>query len=312
MQPDWAAAVTYYLQKGKPVMRRVLGNKVAILIFTLPTILIFTCVIFFPILKTFTMSFYSWDGLNNPEFISLSNYTRMFRSSDFLISIKNSVVFSLVITLYQIGLGSVMAVMVSNVRFKGRRFFRSSYFIPVVLSVTVVSQLWLSIYHAEFGLLNRLFEMLGISYRQAWLSQPGISILAVAATEAWKGMGYHMTIIYAGLRSIPEHYYEAAVIDGASPLRKFFSVTMPLMAETYKICLILCLTFGFRVFEQVFIMTRGGPGNATFTMTMMLYKAAFSLQKFGYGCAVATVLVIQCVLVMLLINSFIARERITY
>lgn len=293
-------------------MRKVLGNKVAILVFTLPTLIIFTCVIFFPIGKTVIMSFYDWDGLNVPEFIGISNYAKMFRASEFLISIKNSIIYSIFIAVYQIGLGSVMANLVLNNRLAGRRLFKSSYFIPVVLSVTVVSQLWLSIYHTEFGLLNRFFEMLGISYRQAWLSDPGVSILAIALAESWKGMGYHMVIIYAGLRSIPEHYYEAAEIDGATPLRKFASVTLPLMAETYKICLILCLTFGFRAFEQIFIMTRGGPGNATFTMTMMLYKGVFSLQKFGYGCAVATVLVLQCILVMMLINRFVARERITY
>jgi raffinose/stachyose/melibiose transport system permease protein len=293
-------------------MKKVLGNKAAILAFTMPTLLVFTAVIFFPIIKTFTMSFYEWDGLNRPDFISFDNYIRMFKSRDFLTSIKNSIIFSLFITVYQIGLGSVMAVLISNKRLAGNKVFKSSYFIPVVLSITVVSQLWLSIYHTEFGLLNKLFEIIGISYRQSWLSQPGIAILAVAITDAWKGMGYHMIIIYAGLKGIPEHYVEAAAIDGASPIRKFFSVTLPLMAETYKICLMLCLTFGFRVFEQVFIMTRGGPGNATFTMTMMLYKAVFSLQKFGYGCAVAIVIVLQCVIVMLAVNRSIARERLTY
>lgn len=293
-------------------MKKVLSNKIAILVFTMPTLLIFTIVIFFPILKTLVMSFYDWDGLNKPDFISFNNYVRIFKSSDFLVSTKNSIIFSLFITIYQVGLGSVMAVLVANKRLPGKKFFRSSYFIPVVLSVTVVSQLWLSIYHTEFGLLNRLFEFLGMSYRQSWLSQFDTAIFAVAITEAWRGMGYHMVIIYAGLRSIPEHYLEAAVIDGASPTRKFFSVTLPLMAETYRICLILCMTFGFRAFEQVFIMTRGGPRNSTFTMAIMLYKAVFSLQKFGYGCAIATVIVIQCVIVMLVINRFIARERFTY
>ena len=293
-------------------MKKVLGNKLAIAVFILPTLVVYTCIVFYPVIKTFVMSFYNWDGLNTPEFISLSNYIKMFKSPDFTISIKNSLIFSLIISTYQIGMGTVMALLILNKRIKARRFFRSSYFIPVVLSVTVVSQLWLSMYHTEFGLLNRLFEALGLDYRQAWLSQPGINIIAIAAAESWKGMGYHMTIIYAGLRSIPEHYHEAATIDGASPLRKFFSIIMPLMAETYKICMILCLTFGFRVFEQVFIMTRGGPGNSSFTMTMMLYKAAFSLQKFGYGCAVAAVLVIQCILVMVIINRFVARERIAY
>lgn len=293
-------------------MKKVFGNKTAILVFTMPTLLIFTIVIFFPILRTLAMSFYDWDGLNKPDFISFDNYARIFKSSDFLISTKNSIIFSLFITIYQIGLGSVMAVLISNKKLPGKKIFRSSYFIPVVLSVTVVSQLWLSIYHTEFGLLNKLFEILGLSYRQSWLSQFDTAIFAVAVTDAWKGMGYHMVIIYAGLKGIPEHYLEAATIDGASPVRKFFSVTLPLMAETYKICLMLCLTFGFRVFEQVFIMTRGGPGNATSTMAMMLYKAVFSLQKFGYGCAIAIVIVIQCIIVMLAINRFIARERVTY
>lgn len=293
-------------------MRKYLGNKAAIALFTIPTLLIYSIVIFYPMLQTVFRSFFEWDGLNVPAFIKLDNYVKLFTSDDFIVSTKNSIIFSSVITVYQIGLGTIMALLLSSVTLRGRNFFKSSYFIPVLLSVTVVCQLWLSIYNGQYGLLNKVFEVFGMDYRQDWLSDSKVAMVAIAFVNAWQGMGYHMTIIYAGLKSIPSSYYEAAKIDGASPAQAHIRITLPLMAETYKICLILCLTFGFKAFEHMFIMTGGGPGNATFTMAMLLYKAVFRLQQYGYGCSVATVLVIQCIVVMLIINRFVARERISY
>lgn len=123
------------------------------------------------------------------------------------------------ITVFQIGIGTILAFAVSNVKIKGRNFFRIVYYLPVVLSITVVCQLWLSVYNAEFGLLNKFFEMIGLSFRQDWLSDRHQAIYAIASVNAWQYMGYHFSLILAGIKSIPSSYYEAAEIDGASKLQ---------------------------------------------------------------------------------------------
>ena len=182
----------------------------AFLVFTVPLLLIYTLIIVYPVIQTFIMSFFAWDGLNTPEYTGLANFKRVFASKDLRVSFLNGIRYSLFIAIYQIGIASLIANLLNSRGLKGRKVFRTSFFIPVVLSITVVSQLWLAIYHGEFGLLNTIFESLGMEYRQYWLFEPDSTIYAIAFVDAWKGMGYHLIILYAGLRSIPDMYFEAA------------------------------------------------------------------------------------------------------
>jgi len=171
----------------------------------------------------------------------------------------------------------------------------------------------LSIYNPEYGLLNRVFELLGIQYQQEWLSSMGLpSILAIAFVSSWQGMGYQLALLYAGAKSIPNEIFEAARIDGASNFQTHRFITIPLMAETYRICLIFVVTAGLNAFAYMQIMTNGGPGTATYTLTFLMYRSAFRIFEYGYGCAAAVVLVALCLGVTLTINRFVARERIVY
>lgn len=177
----------------------------------------------------------------------------------------------------------------------------------MLLSASVVAQLWISIYHGDFGLINQLAKMAGGEWQQNWLNEPVKGIIAIVLAEAWKGMGYHMLIIYAAMRNVPRVYYEAAYIDGASKGQQFFNITLPLTIPTIKVCVVMCITYGFRAFEMIFLMTGGGPGNFSHTLPIMMYKALFNLQKYGYGSAIAVVIVVFCVGLMLLINKLTAR-----
>lgn len=216
------------------------------------------------------------------------------------------------LAVYQIGVSSILAVLLSLKRIKGRKFFRTSLFIPVVLSVTVVCQLWISIYNGQYGLLNKIFEVLGTQYRQDWLSGKNSAIIAIAFADSWQYMGYYLVLIYAAMRSIPEHYYEAAEIDGAGTLTKYFKITLPLLTETYKLCLTLTITGGLKAFSTMYIMSGGGPGTSTYTLTYFMYRSAFRVNEFGYACASASVLVIQCLLVTIIINKLMSKDVIYY
>ena len=297
-------------------MKRVRQNKVAILLFTMPALTIYTLVVFYPILQTAIQSFYKWDGINPGEFIGLQNYVKLFtRDRAFRTAILNGLLFPTVTVLYQIDFGSVLAFVLSSKRIRGSRFFRSAYFIPSTLSTVIVCKLWLAVLASDpssLGLLNRLFVLFGLSYRQNWLSSGLSGILIMGLVAAWQGIGNTVLILYTAVKSIPEQYYEAALTDGATSFQAHTKITIPLLSETYKMLLILILSGGLRAFEHMYIMTGGGPGNQTTTLTNLMYKSTYLSNNFGYACAVAMTLVLECLLFTLLINRFVARERITY
>lgn len=291
-------------------MRNTLQNKRAILVFTLPAIILFSVVVCIPIFNTLQKSFFSWDGLSTPIFIGWKNYTRLFKDDLFYISIKNALKYSCVLACYQVGMGSLFAFLLSLDKIRGRKFVRTVLFIPVVLSVTVVCQLWLSIYNGEYGLLNKMFEMLGVNYSQDWLSGQNSAIYAIAFVDAWQFMGYYLVLIYTAMKSIPEHYYEAADIDGAGPLHKYLKITIPMIKETYKLCLILTITGGLKAFSCMYMMSQGGPGTATYTLTYLMYRSAFRVNEFGYGCTSASILVVFCLVITIMINKLVKTDTL--
>jgi raffinose/stachyose/melibiose transport system permease protein len=293
-------------------MQSFFSNKKAIAIFVLPSLLLFTIIVFYPLAQIFIKSFYDWNGLSKGTFIGLENYTRLFEDTTFKISIKNGLIFAAFLTIYQIGLGTVLAFAASNIKTKAGGFFRIVYFLPVVLSVTVVCQLWLSVFNSEYGLLNKIFEMIGMDFSQDWLSERDNAIYVVAFVNAWHYLGYQFALILAGIKSIPSHYYEAAQIDGASPFQAHLKITVPMLAETYRFCLVLAITGGLNAFTQMFIMTNGGPGTSTYTLTYMMYSSAFRASEYGYGMASASFLVIECLIATIVINKLIAKENIVY
>lgn len=287
-------------------------NKLALVLFMAPLSIVYLLIIIFPLCQAFVMSFANWDGVNKAVFSGLANYKKLFRSSDLLVSIQNSIIFSVFLTIYQLGLGTFFAFILVNGRIKGKRFFKDAYFLPQLLSVSVVSQLWISIYHGDFGLINTIARNLGLTWHQTWLNKPVQGILAVVVAESWKGMGYHMLIIYAAMHNVPKIYYEASIIDGASKGQQFRYITLPLIAPTLKVCFVMAFTFGFRAFEPIFIMTGGGPGNQTYTLPIMMYKALFGMQKYGYSNAIAVVIVAMCVSIMLLVDKVTKNWLVEY
>ncbi len=282
-------------------------KKGALIVFMAPVMILFGLIIVIPLIQSAVMSFTEWDGVNKAIFNGLDNYKKLFTSRDLTVSMRNSILYSVVLTIYQVGLGTFFAYVFTNFEFRTKGFFKNVYFFPVLLSASVVAQLWISIYHGDFGLINQIAKAMESEWQQNWLNEPIKGIIAIVLAEAWKGMGYHMLIIYAAMRNVPQVYYEASYIDGASKSQQFFNITLPLTVPTIKVCVVMCITYGFRAFEMIQLMTAGGPGNFSYTLPIMMYKALFGLQKYGYGSAIAVVIVIFCVGLMLLINKLTER-----
>ncbi|CQR54189.1 sugar ABC transporter permease [Paenibacillus sonchi] len=290
-------------------MNKYLGNKSALALFLLPALLLYSVILIYPVLQTVVRSFYDWDGLSTAAFSGIANYRELFNDPLLSTSLKNGLIFALVLAGFQIGLGTVLALVCANPRTRGRKLLKTAYFIPVVLSVTVVCQLWIAMYDPTNGLVNKLFELLNIPYRQNWLSSPTQSIIAIAFVNAWQFMGYQFSLLYAGVKAVPEDYFEAATIDGCGKWRAHWHVTLPLMRETYKFCFTIAITSGIGAFVQMLIMTNGGPGTTNYTMTFMIYRYAFMESNYGYACAVSVLLVLISLIATVVINKVFDRGQ---
>jgi len=289
-------------------MKRYLSNKWAIALFIAPALILFVGFVFIPIVQVFYYSLFDWDGVNKATFLGLDNYVKLFGTSAFKVANLNGLKFGLLITVYQIFFATLFALAVTDKRVPFRKFFRTAYFIPVVLSVTIVCQLWVSIFDADHGLLNTLMDRLGIEWRQNWLNGRYSAIWAVAFVNAWQWMGYQFALIVAGMKSIPQDFYEAAELDGCTTVQTHWYMTLPLLKDTYNFCLLVSVTGGIKAFTEIQIITRGGPGTATNTLAYIMYRQAFVTHKYGYGLSAAAILVLECLVVILILN-WLFRDR---
>ncbi|AIQ45873.1 sugar ABC transporter permease [Paenibacillus sp. FSL R7-0273] len=290
-------------------MNKYLGNKPALALFLLPALILYSVILIYPVLQSVVRSFYDWDGLSTATFAGLSNYRELFSDPLLATSLKNGALFALVLVVFQIGLGTILALVCANPRVRGRKLLKTAYFIPVVLSVTVVCQLWIAMYDPTNGLVNKLFDVLGIPYQQNWLVSPTQSIIAIAFVNAWQFMGYQFSLLYAGVKAVPEDYFEAATIDGCGKWRAHWHVTLPLMRETFKFCFTIAITSGIGAFVQMLIMTNGGPGTTNYTLTFMIYRYAFLESNYGYACAVSVLLVLISLVATVVINKVFDRGQ---
>lgn len=278
-------------------------NKKWLILFAAPAVVVFCIIIVIPLIQTVYYSLFEYNGIHIGKFVGLGNYKDMFHSRELSTSLINSIVYAIILVVYQVGIATVFAFILTQSKIKGKQFFRNIYFIPVLLSVSVVAQLWIQIYNGDYGLINQLSAALGLDWRQNWLNQKWYSLFAVAFVESWKGMGYILLIIYAAIRNIPDVYNEAAAIDGATPAQKFRNITLPLAAPTIRICSVMCITNGFRAFDTTYLMTGGGPGIYTYNLTIMMYEAMIKKVAYGYGSAIAAFIVVICVGLMWFINK---------
>ena len=294
-------------------MTQVRSNKLYILIFTAPALLLFFVFVIYPILNTFYLGTLNTDGISYSNFIGVKNFARAFADKQFINSNLTSLWLALLCVLCDSVLALATALALTMFSAKFQKFCRSAYLIPMVLSVTVISQLWLAIYNSEWGLLNHMLGALGLSnLEHAWLTKKDTAMLCVAIVGMWQFFGLYVLMTFAGIKQIPESYYEAAKIDGANFLEVTRHVTLPLLMDIIKLCVIMGLVGGLYTFPQVYVMTKGGPGNMTMTVMMYIYKNVFYNQYYGYGSAIAAIVIVETFVLLYAINRLMAREKIEF
>lgn len=273
--------------------------------FLLPNFIGFLVFIGIPILTSLGLSFTKWDLLSTPEFIGFDNYKGIIEDTEFWSALKNTLLFIIAYlpTVLIIALGIAMLL---NKNMKGRAFFRAAYFIPVVSSWVAVSLIWKWLFNPAYGLVNYFLSWFGF-VGPDWLQDPQWAMIAIVLTSVWKDTGFVMVLFLAGLQNISETYYEAAEIDGASPIKKFLHITIPLLTPTTFFILIISLINSFQVFDQVMIMTEGGPAGSTTVLVQKIYNHAFRYFEMGYASAVSWVLFFIIFIVTLIQNRLQKR-----
>jgi multiple sugar transport system permease protein len=264
------------------------SKYLALAVLLLPSLAGMVVFLMAPVASSLVLSFSEWDLIGEINWIGLANYTQALTDPAVLGALRNTLTFILgyLPSVVIIALGLALLL---NRRIKGRVVFRAIYFVPVVTSWVAVSLIWKWLLNPQYGLVNFALGAIGIK-GPGWLFDPAWAMTGVILTSVWKDIGFVTVIYLAGLQDIPEPLYEAAALDGATPWQRFWSITFPMLAPTTFFVTTISLISSFQVFDQVWIMTQGGPAGATSVMVELIYKNAFSYYKMGYASAISWVL----------------------
>jgi len=293
------------LRKGR--VRRITSWCKAML-FVAPALFFYIVFLIRPIIDTFQISLHRWNGMTpHMEFIGFANYRSLVRDPIFIRALFNNVYWMLFTIFVPVLLGLILAVIVNQKFVKFRMLFRVAYFVPTVVSLVAVAIVWRWIYSPLFGILTRSFEAFGMRSPD-WLGDPNWALFSLLITGSWTYYGFCMVIFMAALAGVDPTYNEVALIEGANPFQKFIYVTIPLVKNTITLLVLNSLIGSFRVFELVYVMTRGGPFRSTEVIATYMVSTAFNLNDVGLGAAIAIVLAVIIAIFSIGYLMFIERR----
>ena len=265
-------------------------QKLTPYLFLFPAIALLGLTVFFPAIQAFALSFtrYEYDITQPPEWIGIANFQRLWQDEVFWQTIKNTLLYLIGVVPILIILPLGLAILV-NQKLRGINWFGTAFYTPVVISMVVAGIAWKAFY-TQNGLLNQFLKQLGFTEGIPWLTDPQLALWSVMLVTIWKGLGYYMVIYLAGLQSISPELYEAAAIDGSDGWQKHLDITLPLMRPYLFLVGVISAISATKVFEEIFIMTQGGPGNSSKTVVYYLYERAFQDLDISYACTIGLVL----------------------
>jgi len=280
-------------------------------LYLLPGLIIYSIFVFFPILETIRTSFYQWDGFSdNRTFIGVENYLKLIGDPQFLKALLNNITFIIFYCIIPILIGLVLASLLGRNPLPGMAFFRAGLFLPQIISMVVVGVTWRWIFNPAFGPLNMGLRLLGLdSLTRSWLGDFTWALPAVGSIGTWVQYGFCMVLFLAGMQRIPADYYEAAQLDGANELQQLLYITLPSLRPELGVALITTIIAALRVFDLVYVTTRGGPGDSTLVTGFLVYRAAFQQNRIGYAAAIATVMTIVIFTISLIVLRFQSKAE---
>lgn len=279
-------------------------------LWVLPALLVYIIFKLLPMIAGVYLAFIQWDGIEPAKFVGLQNFQRMLDDEIIVLALLNNVKYAVGTVIGKMILALFLALIL-NQALRGRGFYRTTLFMPVVMSFVVVGILWSWLYNGQFGLVNNLLHKLGLDFLILdWLGDPKVALWSLVIVDVWKWYGFHMVIFLAGLQTIPQELYEAARMDGASRWQQFAHITLPLLQPVMLVNVTLSLMGAFNVFDIPYVMTEGGPANSTIVMALHIYIRGFKFYKFGYSAAMSYVLLTLVTLMAAIQMRFMSRASI--
>ena len=271
--------------------RRKRERNLFILVCLLPALILFFTFLIYPTIQVFRMSMFKWGGFsNNQQFVGLDNFKILWADENFFRTVQNTILLIVVVTLFTVVLAVLFAAILSTEKIRGNNFFRIIFYIPNILSIVVIAGIFAAIYDPKAGLLN---AVLPEAWNKLWLGDQSIVIYSLAFALIWQAIGYYMVMYMAGMANIPASLYEAADLDGAGKIGKFFNVTLPLIWNSIRTTLTFFIISTINLsFLLVQILTDGGPDGSTEVFLSYMFKQAYTNSSYGYGMAIGVVIFI--------------------
>lgn len=282
----------------KNTLKKIKGKEIMwAYIMLAPAILLFITFVLIPLVSTFVISFCEWDMLMPAEFVGWQNFETLLNDQRLRTVIINTLIFAVAAVILKIGIGLLLAVVVHSIRNKFlTSVMESVFFFPIILPMAIVAIVWGMLLNTDMGVINGLLTTVGLG-KVSWLTDPRFSLMTVIILDVWKGVGFFFIIYLVALRNVPKDLYEAAEIDGAGKSKKFFSITLPLISPTTLFLTIQAVIGSLQVFDQAYVLTKGGPGDSSSTMVFYIWQNAFQKMDMGYGTTLALLLFVFVMIV---------------
>lgn len=285
-------------------------QKIGIYALVLVPFLYFVYVMVYPLVISIYYSLTRWKGIGDPKFAGISNYTTMLKSSDFWLVTKNTLFLCVVCTLGQVGIALLIAFLMTLRRLKWKAFHRAVIFFPVVMAPIVVGYVWRFIYNSNYGILNTFLTAIGCqNLIRFWLDDQEIVLRMVSIPVIWQYIGLYMIILMSGIAAIPQEVFECAEIDGATGFKKSIYITLPMIWDSLKVCIILCAGGTMKIYDHLVALTNGGPGRATESLAMYCYEYTFRFGNFGMGAAIAVTILVLALAISGLIQLIMGGRK---
>ena len=292
-------------------MNRPFTYKLNIFLFLLPALILFIGILIAPIAMSAYYSLTEWNGLGTPQFIGLQNYAELFTSKSINImrALKNAMLLAVLSVCIQLPFALLLALKLSR-HVKGERWYLAIYFMPVLISSVVIGQLWIKIYNPEYGALNMFLRSLGLeNWCRIWLGDKNVAFGACLVPILWQYVGYHMLLMYAGIKGMPADLNEAAMLDGCTPAQVSWYITIPYIRPILRVSVIFAVTGSLKSFDMIYVLTNGGPNHATELPSTLMINLLFLRNRYGMGSTIAVMLIVLCFFFAMLINFAFKEEK---
>ena len=286
------------------------GERVISYVFILPALVLVVVLLLVPMFQNVYYSFFDWDGIAKPVFAGVSNYAKFLVDRDFLVSLRNTVIWVGFTLVFPVLGGLLVAVFVDGVR--GERVFKSVFFIPLTISFVATGLIWTYMYGKELGVLNNLFALLHLNLKPSWLTGVPLNTFSMLIAWTWQQLGTNMVMFLMGLGTIPKEPIEASIIDGATRFETFVHIKLPMLRPITTVVITMAMVNSFKAFDIIYVMTRGGPYHSSETLAVTMFRETFTLFKMGYGSAISIFLSVVVIAVSALYIRQMAKKDLLY